>query len=88
MTFKQKEKNEVNRPKLFIITHLFNSNLDLVISSLLAYKMVKPCKQSDICSRNNIEPLCSTFHHQISKHSAKKESFVIPNSDREIAAVG
>jgi len=44
MTFKQKEKNQVNRLKLFIITHLFNSNLDLVISSLLAYMMVKPCK--------------------------------------------
>lgn len=73
---------------MFAITDLFMSDLDLVISSLLAHKMARLWKQSDTCSFNNLESLCSTSPQQICKHSAKKDGFVIPDSDKEIAAGG
>lgn len=80
LTSNQK-KIKIKGRKLFAIT-------DLVISSLLAHKMARLWKQSDTCSFNNLESLCSTSPQQICKHSAKKDGFVIPDSDKEIAAGG
>lgn len=73
--------------KLFAITDLIMSDLNLVISSLLAHKMARPWKQSDTCSWNNLGSLRTTSRQQICKRSAK-DSFVILNSDKEIAAGG